>query len=112
MTEHRIDGVLTMLVETGVEDEVWAIQDNRHITFVAQDEVLVERWSYEGTHVLETGDTLTVYDATDSDTIVWEGLVRLIKDRQEGVDPVVWCNWFINQHSGSLFRPSGFRSNE
>ncbi len=67
----EIKGVCVWFCETGL-DAVWAFQDNNYIT---RDSMGQEQWSYEGLHVLEEGDYLTIYHPADPDEIVWEGLI-------------------------------------
>lgn len=95
-------GVLTFHSETGTEGGYWAFQDENFIGLESADRVCDDcgrvwmegrpepdgnhawkplfpdgMWSYEGLHILESGDRLTVYDPADPALTVWEGVVEL-----------------------------------
>jgi hypothetical protein len=75
-----------------------------------------DSWSYEGLHVLENGDHLTIYSPEDSDEIVWQGTISLrqhplftenasglwIHADQKGVDRETWATWFFKGYPAKL----------
>ncbi len=83
-------------------------------------------WSYEGLHILRTGDYLKIFDKEKSDEILWEGKVeingvlRKAQYTMEGerreievmtyepeiVDIVNWMKWFDEQYLGELTKKS------
>jgi hypothetical protein len=67
----KIKGVCVWFRETEI-GPVWAFQDNKYIT---RDSMSQEQWSYEGLHILEEGDYLTIYHPADPDEIIWEGMI-------------------------------------
>lgn len=87
-------------------------------------EVRARMWSYNGLRMLQTGDTLTVYEKLDPAIVAWQGLVRLVNhdeslDRQlthpfrlhhdqEGVDQNLWAHWFLEEYPGMVVREEGF----
>jgi hypothetical protein len=66
------------------------------------------RASYDGLHLLESGDALTIFDPQERSRVVWQGVVDLssnttyedeiaglwIHNRQAGVDGETWLSWF------------------
>lgn len=83
------------------------------------DTLLQECWSYEGLHVLEDGDHLTIFEG-DGNTIAWEGEIKLIRHPlftevasgmwihadQEGIDRDVWATYFFEGRPARLMRKS------
>lgn len=75
-------------------------------------------WSYEGLHVLEDGDHLTIFDKDDPSKVVWDGLIELeqhplftehasgmwIHADQRGVDRDTWSLWFFKEHPAKLVK--------
>lgn len=76
-----------------------------------------ESWSYEGLHILEDGDRLTIFDKQDPKKIVWEGVIQLrqhelfteatsngmwIHADQEGVERAVWEKFFLEHYPAKL----------
>lgn len=75
-------------------------------------------WSYEGLHVLEDGDQLTIYSRDAPEEIVWEGEIALeahplfteeaggmwIHADQRGVSRDQWAKWFFEEHPARLVR--------
>lgn len=74
-------------------------------------------WSYEGLHVLDDGDRLTIYDKEKPEETVWEGTISLtpltvfqesvfggiwIHNDQIGVARETWANWFLEQYPARL----------
>ena len=74
-----------------------------------------ENWSYDGLHILEDGDFISIYSPYDGD-VVWEGLIKLkqyplyqedlggcwIHADQEGVERTLWGQWFIHGYQARL----------
>jgi hypothetical protein len=77
------------------------------------------RASYEGLHLLENGDALTIFDPQERTRVVWQGVVDLgptttyedeiaglwIHNRQAGVDAETWMRWFAEGFPATLERP-------
>ena len=76
----------------------------------AHEEDIGDVWSYEGLHILEDGDYLTIFDKQNPQKIVWEGVIQLrqydpfteatscgmwIHADQEGVSRDVWEKFFL-----------------
>lgn len=73
-------------------------------------------WSYNGTHILQDGDYLKIYDQTDTDQVVWEGIIDLkpydvftqevygmwIHTDQKGIDRNVWAKFFFQENPAEL----------
>ncbi len=73
-------------------------------------------WSYEGSHVLRSGDHLTIYDKSDHKKIVWDGDINLtrfsvftkhargmwIHADQKGVRREIWAKWFMEDYPARL----------
>ena len=111
-------GVCHFHSETGTEGGYWAFQDEK---FIFQDEHGRADWSYEGLHILEDGDWLTIFDPDDPDRVVWTGTIALIQlglfthhafgywihADQEGVDREVWAEWFLKEYPATLVRGEG-----
>lgn len=107
-------GFLEFYSETGTEGGFWAFQDERFI-FPPNDTFRHEQYSYEGLHVLENGDRLTIY-SPDAKEVVWEGEISLkpyhiftedafgvwIHADQEGVDRKTWAKWFFESYPAKL----------
>lgn len=78
--------------------------------------VCPESWSYEGLHVLENGDELTVFDKDEPTKVVWSGKIRLrqhplftehangmwIHADQKGIAREQWAAWFFAQNPATL----------
>lgn len=77
-----------------------------------------ERWSYDGLHVLEDGDVLTIYSKEDPTKIVWTGVINLkpcplftedaygmwIHTDQDGIDRNTWARWFMEERPAKLVK--------
>lgn len=73
-------------------------------------------WSYEGLHVLQDGDQLTIFDKDDPKKVVWDGKISLrqfglftedaqgmwIHAEQKGIDRETWSNWFFKEYPARL----------
>jgi hypothetical protein len=102
---RRITGILHVFAETGTEGGSWAIQDEGFI--------VGDRWSYEGLHVLKSGDKLTVYGDVPGE-VLWKGTVTLhpypiftesaygqwIHADIEGLKREDYARWFLDQRRG------------
>lgn len=83
------------------------------------DSLLVENWSYDGLHVLQDGDELTVYSRENPEEIVWEGTISLspftvfkedafglwIHNDQMGIDRKTWATYFFKANPAKLKKP-------
>ena len=106
-------GVLEFWSETGTEGGFWAFQNEK---FIKNRGTKNEQWSYDGLHVLENGDRLTIYDKNDLSKIVWRGVINLkhlplftedaygywIHDDQIGIARRKWARWFIENYPAIL----------
>jgi hypothetical protein len=102
---RRIVGVLNLHRETGSEGGYWAIQD--------RDFIEGDRWSYEGLHIIQSGDRLTVYGDAQGE-VLWHGTVTLhpyppftetahgqwIHADIEGLKREDYARWFLDQRRG------------
>jgi len=75
-------------------------------------------WSYEGLHVLEDGDELTIHDKDDRSKVVWKGTISLrrhdlftedasgywIHADQNGIDRRTWSEWFFGGYPAELVK--------
>lgn len=79
-------------------------------------DLLVEGWSYEGLHVLNNGDKLTIFDKDDLTKVLWEGVISLsastnfmddafglwIHNDQLGISRETWATWFMGRNPAKL----------
>ena len=116
----ELKGVLHFWSETGTEGGRWAFQNEKFISPPTSDWPH-EKWSYDGLHVLEDNDELTIYLKEDPNKIVWSGKIELIQHPlftesvrgmwihtdQKGVGREIWARWFIEEYPAKLikFRP-------
>lgn len=77
-----------------------------------------ELWSYDGLHVLEDGDILTIYSKGDRTKIVWTGTIKLkqhplfkkhaqgmwIHADQKGISRKIWAKWFFEGYPAKLIK--------
>jgi hypothetical protein len=75
-----------------------------------------EDWSYEGLHVLESGDELTIFDKDEPTKVVWTGKISLrqhplftehangmwIHADQKDIARERWAAWFFAQNPATL----------
>lgn len=73
-------------------------------------------WSYEGLHILENGDRLTIFSPDNLIEVVWSGTICLhqhpyftedvfgywIHADQEGIDREVWATYFFKEYPAEL----------
>lgn len=111
----ELEGVLHFWSETGTEGGYWAFQDKNFI-FPPTEKWPHERWSYEGLHVLEDGDILTIFSKEDATKIVSTGAIKLrnyevftesafgmwVHCDQEGVEREKWAHWFMEGYPAKL----------
>jgi hypothetical protein len=78
-------------------------------------------WSYEGLHILKTGDHLTILDKDGSGNVVWDGVIDLteftvftdhiqnlwIHNRQKNVDMQQWAKYFFEESPARLEKKNG-----
>lgn len=71
---------------------------------------------FEGHHVLEDGDWLTVYSKDEPKTVLWSGIIKLkkyppftesalnmwIRSDQENTDRETWAGWFLEGYPATL----------
>src|SRR3989344_1541964 len=102
-------GVCFFHSETGTEGGYWAFQDGEHI-------ISPQKGSYEGLHILENGDRLTIFSPDNPTQVVWFGVISLrqyppftenvfgywIHADQEGVDREVWATYFFKEYPAEL----------
>lgn len=106
--DRMLRGVCYLYSETGTEGGYWAFQDNRYIT--------PRDWPYEGLHILENGDQLTIYSLDNPTQIVWSGTISLrqhllfservfgfwIHADQEGIEREKWATYFLKEYPAEL----------
>lgn len=77
--------------------------------------LLVTSWSYEGLHILQNGDQLTIYHP-DNNNEMWLGIINLkqhdlftqhasglwIHADQKGIDREVWAKYFFEKYPAKL----------
>lgn len=141
MTVYR--GVTFFHSETGTEGGHWGFQDEIHIHTMAE---VVDgkcpwdgrtdcpaimnyakrpeggsHWSYEGLHVLKTGDRLKIFSLDEPEKVVWEGEINLnphplftedaggfwIHTDQVGMDRDKWAALFFKEHPAVLETSDG-----
>jgi len=73
--------------------------------------LLVRSFSYEGLHILKSGDELTVYDKSNPSRIVWNGIIQLRPNTkhpgcpiQKGVQLDEWKRWFSEEYPATLVK--------
>ena len=112
-----IHGVLLLHSETGTEGGYWAFQDKRFITPAKPGEGH-DQWSYQGLHILEDGDKLTIYSDEKKSSILWEGVIQLkslglfnesafgwwIHSDQKEIDRKTWAKWFFEERPAQLIK--------
>lgn len=131
----QYQGVTFFHSETGTEGGYWAFQDAKHIhtpedlvnghcpwdgtkncPAVTPKRDNPAHWSYEGLHVLKTGDRLKIYDVEDKQKLLWEGEINLDKHSlftedasglwihadQHGMDRDEWAALFFKEHPAVL----------
>jgi len=108
---EKIEGQCFFYSETGTEGGYWAFQDRKYI-----DEK-TGGWSYEGLHVLENGDHLTIFDP-QSKKVIWDGVIDLIElglftdtafgfwihNDQKGMEREKWAEFFFKECPGELIK--------
>ncbi|MBI5398447.1 hypothetical protein HZB03_03195 [Candidatus Woesearchaeota archaeon] len=79
------------------------------------EEVIADAWDYQGLHILENGDHLTIYHP-DNNEEVWSGVINLkqhdlfsehasgwwIHADQKGIERAVWAEYFFKEYSAKL----------
>lgn len=102
-------GILHLWSETGTEGGYWAFQDGQ---FIRAD----GSWSYDGLHVLEEGDKLTIFSKENPAEVVWTGTISLrqfpvfseearglwIHADQNSIARATWANWFLEGYPAEL----------
>lgn len=113
---HVYAGVLFAWFETGLEGQVWALQEYSSIKMVESPElsnIQTESWDYVGLRVIERGDDLTIFDRNE--VVVWQGIIQPERIRsiggwsvhwsQKDVDPEQWMKFFSSRkYNGRLIQ--------
>ncbi len=113
--KKTLEGFCYFYAETGTEGGLWAFQDKKFIG-KPTPKFPNGQWSYDGLHILKSGDYLTVFDPKDTEVVIWEGIVSLelyalftetvddlwIHADQIGIDREVWAQWFFDQCPAKL----------
>lgn len=111
--ERVFDGICYFYSETGTEGGYWAFQDKR---FITEDPTYGPQYAYEGLHILENGNELTIFDLENSNEIVWQGTIALrtfgsfckeidgcwIRAEQIDAPRLHWAEWFFNEYPAQL----------
>lgn len=110
----RVEGVYPVTQEMLDEGCGWtpppACPDGQHVRDRG------DAWSYEGLHLLEDGDVLTIYDPGDPQKVVWQGTIALrqydsfteaaggcwIHADQDGIDRETWAEYFFKEYPAEL----------
>ncbi len=73
--------------------------------------LLVTHFSYDGLHILGSGDELTVYDKYDPSRVVWKGIIQLRPNKihpgcpiQKRVKLKEWVRWFSQDYPAILVK--------
>jgi hypothetical protein len=75
-------------------------------------------WSFNGFHILESGNELTIYGEKERVNVLWSGTINLkdlgifkenafgywIHNEQIGVPRETWASWFMNQKPAMLVK--------
>lgn len=78
--------------------------------------LLVDNWSYEGLHILQNRDHLTIYHPQEEGQEVWKGVINLqqydlftqtafgfwIHADQKGIEREVWAEYFFKEYPARL----------
>lgn len=111
----ELKGVLHLWSETGTEGGYWAFQDERFIE-PPTDDYPYAKWSYDGLHVLENGDELTIYHP-ETNKVVWQGQIDLqqhplfteyttegfwIHADQKNISREDWSKFFLREYPARL----------
>lgn len=119
--KETLRGELFFHSETGTEGGLWAFQDEDFIVSVDDAELPspdeeAELYLYEGTHILENGDYLKIFDKENPEEVVWEGEISLKQYRpftenifefwihadENGVPRKIWARWFMDGYPAEL----------
>jgi hypothetical protein len=112
-----LTGVCHFFSETGTEGGHWAFQDAAYITPAGPGRSHPS-WSYEGLHILEDGDRLTIFDREDGSMVVWKGEISLVQHPlftedafgfwihadQRGIERERWGKWFFGEYPAELVK--------
>jgi len=106
----RVDQITEETLRDGKVVERPDCPDNNH------EEDIGDRWSYEGLHCLENGDSLTIYSKENPNEVVWSGVIKLknfplftehasglwIHADQMGIERETWAKWFFEGNPAIL----------
>lgn len=106
----KVTKILTLTKEVLEGKEPPECPDNEHERDVG------DSWSYEGMHILENGDKLTVLSPEDPKKIIWSGIISLkeyapftenvsgtwIHADQNGVERETWAKYFFKEYPAKL----------
>ncbi len=112
-SQNEIKGLLFFHSETGTEGGYWTIQDSKYISEDGK------QWSYDGMHILENGDVLTIFSQTNPQKIIWTGEIHLLQfapftaevfgfwthGYQIGVEMEAWAKYFFENYPASVILP-------
>jgi hypothetical protein len=79
----KIRGLGEAFWETGTEGVFWAVQDEAHPA------------GYDGLHILENGDYLTIFDRVDRSKILWRGEIILEFESHRETNEYGYCGQAI-----------------
>jgi len=100
----KLVGTLHFYFETGTEGGFWAFEEEGR------------QGGYDGLHLLQTGDSLVIYDIVDREKVVWQGEIELdffpsfeipiggmwVHSLQVGVKRELWGSWFFSENPAIL----------
>lgn len=106
--KQALKGICHFFTETGTEGGFWAFQDNNYING--------DNWSYNGLHILDNGDKLTIFCPNSPNKVIWSGTINLkqypiftetaldfwIHADQIGIERDTWLMYFFNNYPAEL----------
>ncbi len=107
---YNLDNIDDEFLESGNLPEPQDCPNNNH------EEEIGDYWDYDGLHVLQDGDHLTIYNPKKKDEELWSGVIALqhygvftqdafglwIHADQKGINREVWAEYFFGEYSAKL----------
>ena len=94
--------------------KMWKIKEKPICSNNEHEEYIGESWDYEGLHIIQNGDKLTIYNP-DNKKKVWSGVIKFKQDGvfkhiyerqsyayQKGIEKNVWANYFYKKYPAKL----------
>src|SRR2546421_114555 len=97
-----------------LEREGWPSRDSE--TDEIEQFIKGDQWSYDGLHVLNNGNTLTVFEKGGGGAVLWHGVIDLVEHElfteavsgmwihhdQRGIERRRWAKWFLQEFPAEL----------